>query len=184
MLLDFEVQRCTRRCAATERALEPGDVCYSVLEINGSEVIRKDFCTEGWAGAPDNSFGWWKSRIPEPTAKKIKLAPNDVLLELFGQLAERPDQADLRYVLMLLLVRRRVLRVEEVSGVGCRVSDAAPPDTRHRTPDTSHLGSSEVMNVYCPKRDASYEVTVNMPSGERIDEIQQQLSELLIADAE
>ena len=40
------------------------------------------------------------------------------------------------------------------------------------------------MVVYCPKRDASYEVIVDMPSGERIDEIQQQLSELLIADAE
>ena len=36
---------------------------------------------------------------PEPTAKKIKLAPNDVLLELFDQLAERPDQQDMRYVL-------------------------------------------------------------------------------------
>jgi hypothetical protein len=160
MLLDFEVQRCSRRCAATDRALEPGDVCYSVLEINGAEVVRKDFCAEGWAGAPPAAFGWWKSRIPEPTAKKIKLAPNDVLLELFDQLAEQLCQQDLRYVLTLLLVRRRVLRVEE------------------------HRGSSEVMNVYCAKRDASYEVTVNMPSGERIDEIQQQLSELLIADAE
>jgi hypothetical protein len=40
------------------------------------------------------------------------------------------------------------------------------------------------MHVYCPKRDASYEVTVSMPTGPRIDEIQQQLSELLIADAE
>ncbi len=184
MLLDFEVQRCTRRCAATDRALEPGDVCYSVLEINGAEVIRKDFCTEGWTGSPDSAFGWWKSRIPEPSAKKIKLAPNEVLLELFDQLAERPDQTDLRYVLMLLLVRRRMLRVEEVSGVGCRVSDADSTNTRHPTPDTSARGSSEVMSVYCPKRDTSYEVQIDMPSGERIDEIQQQLSELLIADAE
>ena len=116
MLLDFEVQRCTRRCAATDRALEPGDVCYSVLEVTGAELIRKDYCTEGWAGRPEGAFGWWKSRIPEPTAKKIKLAPNDVLLELFDQLADRPDQTDLRYVLTLLLVRRRVLRVDVAHG--------------------------------------------------------------------
>ena len=111
MLLDFEVQRCTRRCAATDRALEPGDVCYSVLEMNGADVVRKDFCAEAWNGPPEAAFGWWRSRMPEPTAKKIKLAPNDVLLELFDQLADRPDQQDLRYVLTLLLVRRRVLRL-------------------------------------------------------------------------
>ena len=116
MLLDFEVQRCTRRCAATDRALEPGDVCYSVLEVSGADVVRKDFCAEAWNGAPEAAFGWWKSRMPEPTAKKIKLAPNDVLLELFDQLADRPDQQDLRYVLTLLLVRRRVLRVDVAHG--------------------------------------------------------------------
>jgi hypothetical protein len=162
MLLDFEVQRCTRRCAATDRALEPGDLCYSVLEVRGADVVRKDFCADSWGGAPDGSFGWWKARIPEPTAKKIKLAPNDVLLELFDQLAERPDQADLRYVLTLLLIRRRVLRVD----LGANDND------------------QNRMTVYCPKRDASYDVFVSMPSGARIDEIQNQLSELLIADAE
>src|SRR6476620_9728843 len=71
MLLDFEVQRCTRCCAATERALEPGDECYSVLEVQGADVIRKDFSREAWKGAPETAFGWWKSRVPETSAKKI-----------------------------------------------------------------------------------------------------------------
>jgi hypothetical protein len=173
MLLDFEVQRCTRRCAATDRALDPGDVCYSVLEIDGADVVRKDFCADGWSGASEAAFGWWKSRIPEPTAKKIKLAPNDVLLELFDQLAERPDQQDLRYVLMLLLVRRRVLRIDVAHGELKTMSGA---NVCGNEPET--------MIVFCPKRDASFEVIVSMPSGDRIDEIQQQLSELLIADAE
>lgn len=173
MLLDFEVQRCTRRCAATERALVPGDVCYSVLEIYGADVVRKDFCTEGWTGAPKAAFGWWKSRVPEPTAKRIKLAPNDVLLELFDQLADRPEQQDLRYVLTLLLIRRRVLRIDLANG-----------DPGELRPDTLSDNIVKAMVVHCPKRDVSYDVTVNMPSGERIDEIQRQLSELLIADAE
>jgi hypothetical protein len=162
MLLDFEVQRCARRCAATDRALEPGDLCYSVLEAQGADVIRKDYCPEGWSGAPDGAIGWWKARIPEPTAKKIKLAPNDVLLELFDQLAERPDQADLRYVLTLLLIRRRVLRMD----VGTNESEQSQ------------------MTVYCPKRDTNFEVLVTMPAGKRIDEIQNQLSELLVSGAE
>lgn len=173
MLLDFEVQRCTRRCAATDRALVPGDVCYSVLEIDGADVIRKDYCNDAWTGAPEAAFGWWKSRIPEPTAKKIKLAPNEVLLEFFDQLAERPDQQDLRFVLTLLLIRRRVLRL-----------DLTHEQRAQRVHDEQMESMPESMGVYCPKREATYDVTIVMPSGERIDEIQQQLSELLIADAE
>src|SRR5262245_19303376 len=175
MLLDFEVQRCTRRCAATDHALEPGDDCFSVLEVQGADVIRKDFSRDAWKGAPETAFGWWKSRVPEPTAKKIKLAPNDVLLELFDQLAERSDQQDLRYVLALLLVRRRVLRVEVPSG---HALDCAGEGEVRPNPE------AETMALYCPKREATYNVPVAMPSSERIDEIQQQLSQLLIADAE
>jgi hypothetical protein len=172
MLLDFEVQRCTRRCAATDRSLEAGDECYSVLEVSGADVIRKDYCREAWNGPPESAFGWWKSRIPEPTARKIKLAPNEVLLELFDQLADQPEQQDLRYVLALLLIRRRVLRIEVMpSGEG----PAATVPTAH---------PMSAMFVYCPKRDAVYSVVSAMPSGPRIDEIQQQLSDLLIADAE
>jgi hypothetical protein len=173
MLLDFEVQRCTRRCAATDRALEPGDECFSVLEVAGADVIRKDFCREAWKGAPETAFGWWKSRVPEPTAKKIKLAPNDVLLELFDRLVDRSEQQDLRYVLALLLVRRRVLRVD-------LMNDQAQNDER----DDQLSHAAQTMTLYCPKRETTHEVPVAMPSGERIDEIQQQLSELLVAGAE
>jgi hypothetical protein len=173
MLLDFEVQRCTRSCAATERAFEPGDECYSVLEVVGANVVRKDYCADGWKGAPEAALGWWKSRVPEPTAKKVKLAPNDVLLELFDQLAEKREQQDLRYVLALLLIRRRVLRVD--------VSDDGPRD-KHDGPKLHQ--ELETMTLYSPKRDITCEVIVSMPGSERIDEIQQQLSDLLVAGAE
>ncbi|HJQ81226.1 MAG TPA: hypothetical protein VJ828_14800 [Lacipirellulaceae bacterium] len=173
MLLDFEVQRSTRRCAATDRALEPGETCYSVLEVQGADVVRKDYCKEAWTAPPESAFGWWRTRIPEPTAKKVKLAPNEVLLELFDQMADRPDQEDLRYVLTLLLIRRRVLRLD-LPGDGL----VAHPSRREV------MSAVETMRVYCPKRDATYEVPVAMPDAARIDEIQQQLSELLAAGAE
>ena len=171
MLLDFEVQRSTHRCAATGRTLEPGDVCYSTLEVQGADVVRKDFCGEAWNGPPQDAFAWWKSRVPESNSKKIKLAPNEVLLELFDELADRHEQADLRYVLTLLLIRRRVLRLE------------APleQNTRQTVPGEC---PEETMVVACPKREATYEVLVTTPDAARIDQIQQQLSELLVAGAD
>jgi hypothetical protein len=173
MLLDFEVQRSTRRCAATDRPLEPGDECFSVLEVQGAEVVRKDFCREAWTQPPASAFGWWKTRIPESVAKKIKLAPNDVLLELFDKLADSGAHDDMRYVLTLLLVRRRVFRLE-----------AAPQSPSRHVEQQPLEAATETMFVYCPKRDTSYHVPMAMPDGERIDEIQQQLSDLLIAGAE
>ena len=71
------------------------------------------------------------------------------------------------------LLQRRVLRVD----VTC--------DSPHNEDDdaaSSH--AAEMMTLYCPKRDSTCEVAVAMPNGERIDEIQQQLSELLVAGAE
>jgi hypothetical protein len=166
MQLDFEIQRSTRRCAATDRALEPGEICYSVLEVQGAEIVRKDYGASAWSEPPGEAFGWWKSRVPEPHAKKIKLAPNEVLLKLFDQLAERPESEDMRYVLALLLVRRRVLRLEGPALPAAKPSSAADVQT---------------MAVFCPAREASYDVTVVMPSDERIEAIQQQLSELLVS---
>lgn len=171
MLVDFEVQRCTRRCAATDRALEAGEICYSQLEVDGANVIRKDFCEGAWKGAPETALAWWKSRIPDLNANKVKLAPNDVLIEFFERLAEEPLQQDMRYVLALLLIRRRVLRLE------------SPVDLLGGQNAEGEL-SGDLLHVYCPKRDASYDVPAHMPDSARIDEIQRELSQLLAAGAE
>jgi hypothetical protein len=70
------------------------------------------------------------------------------------------------------LIRRRVLRLNT-------------PTEEIGTPSPSAAGRSpESLVVYCPKREATYSVPVAMPDSARIDEIQKQLSDLLIAGAE
>lgn len=169
MQLDFEIHRSTRRCAATDRALEPGEICFSVLEQHGAEIVRKDFSKEAWHGPSPEAFGWWKSHIPDASAKKIKLAPNDVLIELFDQLADQPQNEDMRYVLALLLVRRRVFRLD---GPTADFSQPSSPT------------SVETLTVYCPKHNATYEILLSHPTSERIDQIQQQLGALLVSGGE
>jgi hypothetical protein len=158
MLLDFEVQRCTRRCAATEREFRPGEWFYSILLADGADVIRRDYGAEAWTGTTSNCIGWWKTRLPVDSTAKPRLAPNDVLLELFDRWADEPEKRDARYVLALLLLRRRVLRLEDVD-------DPAPG----------------VLQVCCPRRDTTYHVSAVEPTVERIADIQQQLAELLYA---
>ena len=158
MLLDFEVQRCTRRCAATERELRPGEWFHSVLVADAADVVRRDYSAQAWAGPPEKCIGWWKSRLPIDTATKPKLAPNDVLLELLDCWEDELEKQDARYVLTLLLIRRRVLRVEDM--------DEPMPNT---------------LQVYCPRREMKYQIAAIDPTAERIVEIQQELAELLYA---
>lgn len=161
-MVDFEVQRCTRHCAKTEREFRPGETFVSVLIEEGKDVVRYDYALDAWEGPPENVVGWWKAQMPEPNAKKVNWAPNDVMLHYFESLEADATKADVRYVLALLMVRRRILRLEET--------------------ETADDGS-EVLVLYCAKKEAEYKVTVLDPTGERVAEIQDELSKLLYSDA-
>ena len=160
--MDYEIQRCTRSCAATERELTPGEEFYSVLISKGADLVRLDYSVEAWDGPPEGAVGWWKSRMPSAQAKRLHWAPNDVMLQFFEELQERADKQDMRYVLALLLVRRRVMRMEE-----------SEQDEQGR----------EVLVLYCPRREATYRVPAFVPDESRINEIQDELAELLFANA-
>lgn len=157
--MDFEIQRCTRHCAATGRELLPGETFYSVLVEKGASVERRDYSQEAWREPPDNAIGWWQTQLPDPKSQRRQWAPNDVMLRLFDELADQPDRQDVRYVLALLLVRRRVMRIEEAEG-------------------EERVGGDFVV-LYCPRRDETYRVPVVLPATERAEEIQQQIAQLL-----
>jgi hypothetical protein len=156
--MDYEVQRCTRHCAATGRELAPGEAYYSVLFAKGAELERLDYSAESWQGPPDEAVGWWKSRMPDATARRTHGAPNEVMLDFFDQLENQAESRDVRYVLALLLVRRRVMRLED-----------SPLDPQ----------GNEWLVLYCPRRDATYKIPAVVPGEERIQQIQDDLARLL-----
>lgn len=160
-MLDFEVQRCTRRCAATGRELVPGEPLVSVLVANGSQVVRHDYAADAWTEPPQPNLGWWRSRVPEGSAQRVVWAPNDVLLDYFERLESDPTQLDVRYVLTLLLVRRRLLRVEKTA--------------------TDAQGQEQLV-VYCSRSEREHRVAAVMPDDERARVIQRQLTALLFGD--
>lgn len=160
--MDYEVERCTRHCATSQRELREGEEFFSVLITERGNVRRHDYAAEAWAGPPEAAIAWWKSRLPTREAKKGELAPNDVLLRLFQGLEAVPQQLDMRYVLALLLVRRRVLREEDTE------LDAA---------------GRQVLVLYCPRDETSHRVVVAMPDERRTEQIQAELGRLLLAGA-
>jgi len=113
MPLEFDVQRCTRKCAKTGRSLDPGESFFSTLREIGDEVVREDFCVAAWNGPPEESVGWWQSQMPDPNTRKVEWAPNDVILHYFEKIREDANKAETCFVLTLLMMRRRLMRLEE-----------------------------------------------------------------------
>ncbi len=158
-MLDFEVKNFSRVCAETDREFKPGDRFYSYLIRDGSETVRRDVSIDAWKGPPEDCLGWWKSEVPDPKSKKLNWAPHDVMLHYFGETEDKPDQADVRFILTLLMIRRRIFRLEE---------------SENRDDGT------EVLHVYCTRNESEYEVPVVGVTAERAKNVQDILSNLLV----
>ncbi|MEC7564077.1 MAG: hypothetical protein VX738_00200 [Planctomycetota bacterium] len=161
-MLDFQVQKSTRKCHKTDRKFVAGESFYSVLIPQGADVIRQDYCQDAWEGAPQDVIGWWKSTMPDHDNQKLNLAPNEVMLHYFEQLRRNPQSQDLAYVLALLMVRKRLMRLEGT--------------------EQDHQGQ-ELMILSDPKNETEYKVAVRQPSIEKIEELQQELAGMLYKDA-
>ena len=81
------------------------------------------------------------------------------MLQFWDELADQPDKQDMRYVLTLLLIRRRVFRLEE-----------------EKSDDT---GAGSVGGVLSAPRNHLRDSGRDTRAAARIDEIQQELAALL-----
>lgn len=115
-------------CASRGRPLAVGERFVAVLveRPDTDAMQRQDFSLEAWEGGarpapPGRVFAAWRSVMPESVSPKKQLVmSDDELLDLFEQLSESTDQKKLafRYVLALLLVRRKLLRYSGARGRG------------------------------------------------------------------
>ncbi|MCG3136985.1 MAG: hypothetical protein HJJLKODD_00826 [Phycisphaerae bacterium] len=99
----------------TGRELAEGEVYYAVLFEEGESLVRREYAAEGWLGPPERYFCYWKALVPVKAAKKKVWVDNEVLMNLFVRLAESAEEVKqhFRFVLGLMLMRKRLLKYEE-----------------------------------------------------------------------
>lgn len=165
MQTDFSIGQCARKCATSGRPLEPGEWYFSVLIGNDDEVIRKDIAASEWKEPPPNAIGWWRSQMPTLQAKKLRPAPNGVLLDTLSELINRPGKESLAYLLALLLCRRRVLQDESGS------ADAENAG-----------GDANVWTVSCPGDGRQWILPVAVPTEDVVEAVQAELHGLLFTE--
>lgn len=111
---DYNVKPIGRTCAGTGQELVPGSLCHSVLVEKNGELLRFDYSEEGWITPPEGYLAHWRCDVHEAVAVTKKTFDPDDLMRQFEQLCEEasPAQDKFRYVLALLLLQRRRLKLE------------------------------------------------------------------------
>ncbi len=165
MLGDYKVSRCTRRCHSLDRPLREGEWYYSVVLESHEEFERRDYSAESWQGPPDGAIGWWKSRMPRADEKKLVLAPPEVLIDLLRQMEKFPERAKIRYLLALMLMRRKLVR-------------PASRDRDQKVPDENLLRVEVVAD------DTTIEIPICEITRSETELLRDQLNELLYCEVE
>ena len=117
----FHIAHPTGVCRATGRPIGVGEAYIAALvEPEGSDDLeREDYSLGAWneGARPAGGrrlFASWRAVMAASNAPRRILADDDSLLDLFESLAEDTDprKVAFRFVLALLLTRRRVLALE------------------------------------------------------------------------
>ena len=145
-------------CAASGRPFDDGERHVSLVEVAEGELRRSDLSLGAWqarerSGAEPPLF-WWMTRHRVNPSRTVQL-DLEGLEELFQRLEGRPETPvrELRYLLCLLLMRKRRLSIDRIE----------------RGPE------GERMIVKRPRRDERYEVFVYDFEPARMEELRAEL---------
>ena len=114
MLSEWEIKARSRHCARTQEAFEDGATIYTLLFRERAGFRREDVSEEVWQQIKESvaPFSFWKSKFqaPPPTAPEPmpKESVEDLLRTLVSE--DLPEHLNARYVLAILLERKRTLK--------------------------------------------------------------------------
>lgn len=120
MTSDFEFAKATGKCAVTERPFNEGESYFAVLIEEQDGFVRRDYSSEAWTGPPAGCYCFWRARVPVKSRKSAIAVDLNLLVHLFQRLEgdESPARQQFRFVLALLLMRKRLLRFESTRREG------------------------------------------------------------------
>jgi hypothetical protein len=121
-MTDYQIQPNTRRCVRTGQELPPGAKFYTVLLDQDGKFVRQDYSSEAWTGPPEGAFSFWAGRVPPAEAERRPRINDELLLDCFIRLQgeTEPARVNFRYVIALLLMRRKRLKFDRVELDGDR----------------------------------------------------------------
>jgi hypothetical protein len=111
----YEVARPHGVCSVCGEAIAPESKYMAALRETAEGFERLNVSLGCWEKLDRaNVVAFWKTTMPQPEAKKRLFVDDDVLCNLFERLAgtQEPAKVNFRFVLGLILMRKRLLIYE------------------------------------------------------------------------
>src|SRR5215510_3800623 len=116
---EWEIKCRARCCARTGRSFEEGEYFYTLLYRDGDGFRREDISEQAWRERNENiePFSFWRSRYEAPAPPPPEPLPKGDAERLLRRLIAKADPCseNARYILALMLERKRILRPIESS---------------------------------------------------------------------
>ena len=147
MAESWNVARSGLACAQCGSEFREGRTYFSALTEQGADFVRRDFCPPCWQQAKGGSFfSFWETRrLPAQRRPRID---TEVVLDFLRKLQEdeQPERKQMRFVLALYLVRRRVLKLAGVRREGDRhlLEFRRPRRQETLTVEDPHLSEEQI----------------------------------------
>jgi hypothetical protein len=112
----LDIPRAAGTCAVSARAISPGEKYFAAVRETPVGIERLDISPECWGSfAKSDLLAYWQTIMPKADQKKKLLVDDEVLCTLFERLADaaEPVKIHFRFVLGLILMRRRLVIYEE-----------------------------------------------------------------------
>ena len=114
MLSDWEIKARAHRCSRTDQPFVEGDAILTLLFRDKDGFRREDVLEAVWRQHQGEvpPFSFWKSCYRAPPAKPPETVAHDAVEGLLRRLLQENmrQQTNARYVLAVMLERKRVLR--------------------------------------------------------------------------
>lgn len=112
----YDVARPMGKCHVTGEAIAPGDKFMAALRETAMGFERVDVCNSAWSAFDRRDVvAFWQAVMPHQEQKRKVFVDDEVLCDLFERLkeTEEPAKLNFRFVLGLILMRKKLLIYDE-----------------------------------------------------------------------
>ncbi len=110
--MEWELASSRGSCSECGRPFDENEEYWSAIFPTDDGFSRGDYCTNCWHGYADGMFSFWRTQCRREPAPAKRFVNNEVILEFFERLCEAadPSKAKLRFIMAVLLLRKRLLK--------------------------------------------------------------------------
>lgn len=132
MQQDWNIKSRSEVCEITGRPFVEGEAFHTALIMDGEGFRRIDLCEEAWKARLEDAtaeplFSSWRSKFEPPAPPTPEPLPRDDVEGMLRRLMESQDPAhtNTRYLLAVMLERKRILRPQSSPDKGTLIYERA-----------------------------------------------------------